>query len=503
MNTAALQQLLAQANGLLSQRHYPAAVQWYRQALSINPHLPDAWFNLAYALRQTGAFQDALAAYEQALVNGAAGPEQIHLNRAVIFSDHLRDDAAAERELRAALAAAPQYAPAWLNLGNLYEELGQREAAARCYETLRALRPAPQGGEALEALARLTQLYPPVSAQDPLLQELQAAAASNAPIDGRVRANLWFALGRALDYLGAAPQAFAAFASAQRLAHRGAPPYDPAAAEQRTQRLIQAFSSPARTAPRSLADPSPQPIFICGMFRSGSTLLEQVLSMHPMVAAGGELELLPRMVAQELAPFPQSLERLSSAQLKTLADRYLQQARQGLAERVAPPLYFTDKRPDNFQLIGLIQRLFPGARVVCTHRHPLDNALSVYMQHLNPKVFPYASDLRHIAHHFEQYQQLMAHWRAQYPGCLYAFDYDRFVAEPEATLRPLLSVLGLDWDARCLDFHLQANTVKSASYWQVRRPLYGEASGRWQRYRAILQPILQPILGQADDVRPD
>ena len=488
MNTAAVQHLLAQANGLLMQRQYPVAVQWYRQALSIIPQLPDAWFNLGYALRQIGAFEEALAAYEQALVYGAAGPEQIHLNRAVIFSDHLRDDAAAERELRAALARAPQYAPAWLNLGNLYEELGQRDAAARCYETLRAMQPAPSGGEALEALARLAQLFPPISADDPLFLELQAAATSTTPLDGRLRANLCFALGRALDHLGATPQAFAAFATGQRLAHRGAPPYDPAAAELHTQRLKQAFPSPAPGGTVALR--TPQPLFICGMFRSGSTLLEQVLSMHPQVVAGGELELLPRMVAQELAPFPQSLERWSSQQLQTLADRYLQQARQGLPARSEQPRYFTDKRPDNFQLIGLIQRLFPGARVIYTQRHPLDNALSVYMQHLNPKAFPYASDLRHIAHHLAQVEALMAHWQALYPERIYRFDYDRFVADPEGSVRPLLAFLGLDWDARCLDFHLQGNTVKSASYWQVRRPLYAEASGRWQRYRSILEPVL-------------
>ncbi|MGH8028992.1 MAG: sulfotransferase family protein, partial [Arenimonas sp.] len=156
--------------------------------------------------------------------------------------------------------------------------------------------------------------------------------------------------------------------------------------------------------------------------------------------------------------------------------------------------YITDKRPDNFLLVGLIKRLFPDARIIHTTRHPLDNGLSIYMQILNHHVIGYANDLGEIGHYYGQYRRLMAHWKSIYPDTVFDFDYDSFVREPMPQLERLFAFLGLDLDERVLQFHELGNTVKTASYWQVRNPLYASASGRWRNYASHLEPLRAALL---------
>lgn len=495
MNSPAPQSatLLGRADALLGQGRRVDAIPLYRQALTLAPGKADGWFNLAYALRLEGQFDEALQAYAQALARGVGEPWQVHLNRAVIFSDHLRRDDAAEAELLLALRLKPDYAAALLNLGNLQEERGRREAAIESYARLLAL-PAHAAGElAHEALARLLHLKPPASADDALLLRLHAAVEGTGAMPDSLRATLLFAQGRALDSLGDYEAAFAAFARGKHCAHRGHPAYDPRQAAASTDALIAAFPAPTPSLTRIATEP--QPLFICGMFRSGSTLLEQILAAHTGVAMAGEQDLLPRMVAGALKPFPASITQLDEASRTRLARGYHEQllARLPAGWRESHKVYATDKRPDNYLLIGLIKQLFPRARILHTVRHPLDNGLSVFMQHLNPRLFGYAGTLSDIGHHFGEYRRLMAHWKALYPDDIHDFDYDAFVAAPEATLRPLLAFIGLPWQDRCLAFHQLDNTVKTASYWQVRKPLYGEASGRWRRYRSALEPLIDSL----------
>lgn len=485
--------LLSRADVLLAQGRRVDAIPLYRQALRISPGKAEGWFNLGYALRFEGVFEEALQAYAQAIAHGVSQAWQVHLNRAVIFSDHLRRDDMAEAELLQALRLRPDYAPALLNLGNLQEERGRRDAAIDCYARLLDLPSVAAGELAYEALARLLHLKPPASADDALLLRLRRVAEDAGPMADSQRATLCFALGRALDALGDCDGAFASFARGKRCAHRSQPAYDPRRAVAEIDALIAAFPAPAL--PLRTTAMEPQPLFICGMFRSGSTLLEQILAAHSDVAVAGEQDLLPRLVAGALKPFPTSMSRLDDASRTRLAAEYHEQllSRLPAGWRESQKRYATDKRPDNYLLIGLIKQLFPQARILHTVRDPLDNGLSVFMQHLNPRLFGYAGALADIGHHFGQYRRLMAHWKALYPDDIHDFDYDAFVAAPEATLRPLLAAIGLPWQHRCLAFHQLDNTVKTASYWQVRKPLYGEASGRWRRYQHALGPLIDSL----------
>ncbi len=487
--------LLRQADMLHRLGRRGEAIDIFRQVLAEQPGASEGWYELGYLLKADGQFEEALAAYAQALTLGVRRPEEVHLNRAVIYSDHLRRDGDAEQELEAALACAPDYVPALLNRGNLHEERGERTSALACYDSVLAgpdRQDHPHRDLCFEALARSAKLRPPADLDDPLLRRLQDASA--APSSKMVRANLLFALGQAYERLQQFDLAFDAFAKANRwLQRQSGRPYDRADASRLTDVLIGRFASAdtVRTGAPVVATGA-APLFICGMFRSGSTLVEQVLAAHPQVTAGGELNWMRQLATGRLAPFPESMATPDPARDAALAEDY----RAHLARLFpggADGTYITDKRPDNFQLIGLIKRLFPAARIIHTGRHPLDTGLSVFLQHLDLRVAGYASDLGDIGHYYGQYRRLMVHWHSLYPGSIFDFDYDDFVRAPKPTLERLLGFLDLEWDDRCLQFHQLGNTVKTASYWQIRQPLSNRASGRWRQYSTHLAPLRQTL----------
>ena len=474
--------LLGKAKELEVAGSFVAAAEAYEEVLARWPNLPNSWYNLALLQRKIGRYEAALVCYAEALKRGAPQPEEIHLNRSVIYADDLRNESLAERELRAALKLNPAYAPALLNLANLAEDRGQREEALGIYERLLALHPAH-----FEALARYASLKGVSDPSDPLAEQVKQAIAHAGPAE---KASLGFALGKILDGVGAYDEAFAAYSQANLASAQsaGGVGYDRAAMERQIDALIEAFPlKPAQQAP--VQAPS---VFICGMFRSGSTLIEQVLAGHPRVTAGGEIPFLPNIVAKQLAPFPQSLASLASSELTVIAQRY----RQSVASAFAGSDIVTDKRPDNFLYIGLIKSLFPDAKIVHTARNALDNCLSVFFLHLDQEM-GYALKLEDIGHYYRQYRKLMRHWEKLWPGDIHHFDYDAFVRQPETILGRLMSYLELDWDDGLLAFSKREAVVKTASVWQVREPLYQRASGRWRNYQKHLAPLREALGDEA------
>ncbi len=468
--------LLRHARQFDREGRIPEAIDAYQRLLRHRPGLPNSWYNLAVLQRKNRQFKEALASYQQALACEIDRPEEVHLNRGVIYADHLRDDPAAERELLAALERNADYVPALLNLGNLHEDRGEREPARTAYERALAIDP-----RCFLALARRANLERFDDPDDPLIARLRCALAD--PGAGAAeRADLGFALGRALDECGCHAAAFDAYAQANRDGRDGAGPgfvpYDRASFERLVDRLIAAFPLDASTEPsRERAHSAPWPLFICGMFRSGSTLTEHILAGHPRVVAGGELDILPQLLRRELAPFPDSMACASSQQLQAVGARYLD----ALAELFPNAEFVTDKRPDNFLNIGLIKRLFPEARIVHTTRDPLDNCLSVFFLHLDPGM-SYAFDLTDTGHYYRQYQRLMTHWKALYGADIVDVPYDALVKDPRRWAEDLLSRLGFAWDDRCLGAPDAPRSVKTASVWQVREPLHARSSGRARHY---------------------
>ena len=474
--------LMALASRLRAAGRADEAAQAYRQLLAIRPDLPDSWFNLALMERQSGRFEAALAAYDEALRRGVSGPEEAWLNRGVIHADDLGRPDLAQKDLEAALAVAPDWLPALLNLGNLHEDMGRREAAAEAYG--RALAVAPGHPVAMARSAGLARLTGP---EDPVIAGLRAAVAQPGLRVGD-RAELGFALGRALDQVGAYDDAFAAYAAANAASRATDPEgarYDRAAHERYIDSLIAAFPGPA--AP--VADAGTGPIFICGLFRSGSTLVEQILAGHSRVTGGGELGLVPGL-ARAIAGYPQAMATADAGSVARLRDLYLG----GLKTARPGADVVTDKRPDNFLHIGLIKAMFPGARIVHTVREPLDVILSNWFLHLD-RSMAHALDLKDLVHWHGQYERLMRHWKALYPEIL-DLSYDAMVADPRPTVEALLASCGLDWEEAVLDFHKAAAPVRTASVWQVREPLYQRSSGRWRNYETHLDGV-RAALGTA------
>ncbi|HET9444742.1 MAG TPA: sulfotransferase [Steroidobacteraceae bacterium] len=481
------QALLRSAAALEKAGRLARAEEAYLRLLTHWPDLPETWYNLARLQRRLGRFDAALSSYQQALNRGISQPEEVHLNRGVIYSDDLRRDDQAERELQAALALNPHYVPALLNLANLREDFGKQAQARALYEKILALQPNNR-----VALARYAGVQKVAGPNDPLIARLRAAI-MDRDTSLADRADLGFALGRALDSVGAWDGAFTAYAAANRHSRESAAPgtgiYDRRGHERLIDELIATFRPGLPVAAQH--PQSTRPLFICGMFRSGSTLAEQILAAHSRVAAGGELAFLPAVIRTELAPFPATMATLPQTKLDALATRYLEMLAQVFprGDRV------TDKRPDNFLYIGLIKSLFPDAKIVHTLRDPLDNCLSIYFLHLDHSM-SYALDLADIAHYYVQYRRLMAHWKALYGADIFDLDYDALVREPRTAIERLTQFCGLEWEEACMSFEQTARAVKTASVWQVREPLYQRSSGRWRNYAAHIAP-LQTILRKA------
>jgi hypothetical protein len=421
---------------------------------------------------RTGFFLAALASYRHALDRGVNNAEEVHLNRALIFADHLSRPDEARQALDAALACNPRYMPALLNLATLHEDLGRRDEAATIYEQVLAL-----DARCSEALARRANLHRFASPEDPLCERLRRALADPA-VGPAGRASLGFALGRALDSCGAYDAAFDTYAAANRdsrdSAGLGFARYDRPVEERFVERLAAAFP-----AARAGAAPGgrPRPIFVCGMFRSGSTLVEQLLAGHPRIRAAGELDLLPRLAQGLLAPFPESMRTVSASRLKAIAQRY-----EGSLRALFPEADFvTDKRCDNFIYIGLIKILFPDARIVHTVRDPLDTCLSIFFLHLDQRM-SYALDLEDTGHHYVMYRRIMAHWQRIYGADILDVSYESLVRESRTEMERLVAFLGLEWDERCLAGPSADRAVRTASVWQVREPLHSRSVGRAAHY---------------------
>ena len=470
--------MLGKAAQLHRQNQVAEAMAAYGEILTRWPKVADAWYNLAVLQRQTFRFDEALSSYQRALGAGISRPEEVHLNRSVIFSDFLRDHKSAAAELQQALTLNPAYVPALINLANLYEDSGKRSEASSMYARILAMEP-----DAFEALARFANVQA-LDNVDPALIERLRQALSKAPAASD-RASLGFALGRLLDATSQYREAFAVYAAANQASWASAGPrvvpYDGALQSAFVDELISRGTPAVRANGSSVA---PRPIFIVGMFRSGSTLTEQLLAGIPGVAAGGEINFLPQIINTELTPFFESLASMTTERLDSIAARY----RAELMRVSAGAQFVTDKRLDDFLYIGLIKSLFPDAKIVHTTRDPLDNCLSIYFLHLEQQM-SYALNLKDIGHYYREYRRLMAHWKSEFADDIFDFNYDALVKDPQRQFKALCEFLGLPWSEEVPKVATRSAPIKTASVWQVREPLYSTSSGRSRHYLDELKEL--------------
>ncbi|RLQ22159.1 sulfotransferase family protein [Seongchinamella sediminis] len=451
------------------------ALAHYRQFLQANPRQLASRFNYASLLRRHGHLEEALRAYEHCIEEGIERPEEALTNMAVILADLNRQDEAAAA-LRRAIDINGDYFPARYNLALQLEESGDWPGARQQLQRIPA-------GDPLyhQALARQAHGETIGDSQHPLIARIEQALADPGCSDER-REELEFALAKACDDCGRYEQAFEHCDRANSLALGRVPAYAPAAREALVGQLMAQDSAGAWAGIEAVS--AAPLVFLCGMFRSGSTLLEQMLAAHPALVAGGEISFF----ASHLPP-GELAGGLPAARAGELGRAYLQQlsARFGEGQRVI------DKRLDNGYYIGLLRRLFPQAVFLRSTRHPLDTALSIYFQQLAAG-FAYANRLEDIGHYWLQQQRLMDYWQRRYPGLVVDVAYEDIVRSPGETLEPVLQGLGLDWSDECLAFHRQQSRVRTASVAQVRKPLYSGSVGRWKNYRQQLQPLREQLL---------
>jgi tetratricopeptide (TPR) repeat protein len=476
---------LRQAQAARAAQRFDEAAQAYSALLAIRPNLPDTWFNLALMLRGADRPIEALEAYDEALGRQISGPEEVHVNRAVIYSDDLARPLEARAELEKALQIRPDYLPALLNLGNLHEDQGERDDALAVYaQALSVARPEHRALP-LARLANATRFEKP---DDPLISRLRDMIARPGLSAGD-QAELGFALGRALDEVADYEAAFSAYdqANAASRAATGAR-YDRQAHEAFVAASISAFAACA-SRPSSGSKPGSSlrpPVFILGMFRSGSTLVERILAAHTGVVAGGEMAHLPRLAAG-IENYPMGAAAASDETLLTWREAYLK----GVSTAHGHGGLITDKRPDNFLHVGLIKALFPEALIIHTVRDPRDVCLSSWFLHLDASM-AWAFDLEDAAHWLKAHDRLMAHWKGLYPDIL-TVSYDALVGDLEAQSRRLVEYCGLDWEPQVLDFHAAGGAVRTASVWQIRQPIYRRSSGRWRNYENRIAGLVQAL----------
>lgn len=510
--------------GVLAYQHgqYPLAVKLITRALARRAHFPAALNNLGgallaideldaaeqafeAALRQQPGYSDALnnlgnVAYRRGDLDAA----ERHFRRAIhadaeapnarnnlgnIHRDR-GDWAAAEAAYREALRRNPDYREAHHNLANVLTKLGTMEEAIAGYRRSLALHPAAV--ESLDGLAHCKKF----GAEDPDLELFPAAAAHAARWSRRQRTAFFFTWGKALDDAGRYDDAFRCFGEGNTIV-RAERPFDPDRHRRFSEAVIERFPGDRLDTLAAADVVDETPVFILGMPRSGTTLVEQILSSHPAVHGGGELKVLGRTIGAEAGEplergFPEWLGRLDGDAVRRVGETYLA----GLPAK-AGASRVTDKMPSNFAYLGLIRLALPRARIIHCLRSPMDTCLSCYQKHFEEGQ-PYAFDLAGLGHYYRDYVRLMEHWRALFPGQWLDVSYEDMIDDTEAQARRLVDFAGLPWDDACLDFHRSRRRVETASFWQVRQPIYRSSLERWRRYQRHLGPLIE-ALGDARD----
>ena len=450
-------------------------IRRHEERLARDPNDAVGHFNLALLYKQAMRYDDAAAAYQRAIELGIDDVQEVYSNLGVLYSDMRRPERARDM-FEKSLAIAPRYIPALFNLAGLLEEQGERSRAIELFERILAIDP-----HYWDALSRLANARRIERHDDPLFAALKSAVAATGD-EPQSREGLLFALGKALDDVGDYDAAFDAYRQANELGRRLRGRYDPGRAERGIASMLARFDEYWLSQAETTCEESP--IFICGMYRSGSTLVEQILAAHGAVQMGGELDVLPALLAERLQPFPQRLADVTPGELSAVADEYLSTLRQLFPDAS----HVTDKRPDNVLHLAVIRAMFPAARIVLTRRELRDNCLSVWFQQLGAPL-SYATDLADTAHYYRLQERLLERWHALFGENIFTVDYDELVSDPEPLLRALLEFLGLPWDEASLEFQRSRSQVKTASLWQVREPLHTRSSGRWQNYQTHIEPI--------------
>jgi tetratricopeptide (TPR) repeat protein len=533
------------------ERHDDAIVQ-YQRALAINPQLTDAYVNLGGTLHLTGRREEAISIYQAALLANP-GLADAHYNLGNLYAEldnlqaaifhygravELRPASAeshnnlgnalqkrgryqeAIAHYRAAIRLKPNDASAQRNMGDAWRSLqrfdkavasykaglindptdttamnhlggalmitGHLDEAARVYEAALKIQPQNVGIHFNYATVKR------FAAGDPRLPVLEDLAAREAQLPDEGRVALHFTLGKAYADLRDGERSFHHLKVANRI-ERQHLTYDELSTLTLFERIRDAFTKDMLRTRSGAGHRSETPIFVVGMPRSGTSLVEQILASHPRVHGAGEVNhfstTTTSFAARSKTQYPEMVFKLSDDDLRELGKAYLAQ----ISGPAASAARIVDKMPANFLSVGLIHLALPQARIIHIKRDPIDTCLSCFSL-LFAEGQPFAYDLAELGRYYKAYEALMAHWRSVMPpGTMLEVQYEDLVGDIEAHARRLIRYSGLDWDDRCLSFHQTKRPVQTASLVQVREPLHKNSVGRWRLYGARLKPLLDAL----------
>jgi len=495
------------------------AVNDFRRSLSIEPTDAVCLNNLANVLRELGKFQDSVAAYRRALefqpdyasaLYNLAGTLVIlgeHSQAIGVYRDLLRlepgdaeawdalgssllesgQEAESKKALEQALRLKPNDAELLNKLGVAHQFEGDLDSAARLYRA--SIEADPGLARAYDNLVRSRSM---TVADLALVDPIEAIAKSESR-DDESRLVAHFALGKLFDDCGDYDRAFGNYSAANAIKHRTAQ-FDPADHRAWVDRVIETYDEAFFLAHRGEGDPSKCPVFVTGMIRSGTSLVEQILASHSRVYGAGELLDITRLVNDlqksqgSSLGYPECIRDLGAKQIQAAASQYLK----SLGGRDDQALRVVDKLPTNFLYLGFIATILPNAHVIHCRREPLDVCLSIFFQRF-AQGHLYAYDIDEIADYYGEYVRLMGHWKKVVPLNILEVQYEHVLGDLERESRRMLDYCELDWEDACLAFHRSTRPVRTASSWQVRQPLYQTAKERWKKFESHLEGLKKAL----------
>ena len=477
----------------INARCYDDAEQLLVRITEIAPGFVAAWHDLGSVLKELNRFEEAVKALQEAVRLDPANAVT-HYFYGAALAMAAQPEAAIEA-YRKAVDLDPDLSGAYLGLGHVLKTVGDQDGGVAAYR--RAIELRPDFGEIYYSLSNLKTF----KFSDQEIAGMEERVGNNAlPIDCQV--HFAFSLGKAYEDKADYAAAFRYYELANRR-HRETIAYDPVQTEVAHEKIRKAFSLEffEHQAQMGTGCRDPDPIFILGLPRSGSTLLEQILASHSLVDGTSELPDIS-MIAQSVTnkahgrTFPMSMPELTSEELTALGKQYLSQTQR---HRGSAP-FFTDKMPNNFAYVGFIKAILPNAKIIDARRHPMDSCVGCFKQHFaKGQTFTY--DLFELGEFYLEYERMMTHWDAVLPGQVLHVEYENVVSDLETQVRRLLEFCGLEFEQSCVNFHETKRAVRTASSEQVRQPIYQGSLATWKRFGSdldVLREVLDPVLPEQD-----
>jgi tetratricopeptide (TPR) repeat protein len=439
----------------------------------------------ATELQIAGEISEAEKIYNQVLAQYPDNIDAKHL-LGLVRGEQDREEEAVSL-IEEAIRAKPEESAFHHNIAGIYRRMGQIEKAEQ--EFRRAIDLKPDYGEAYQGLAEVVKFEKGDPVIDQTVRQIQRLDLADT-----VKSYFYFAAAKMHEDIGDYDTAFRCYQSGNSMADRK---FAMDKHRQSVKDHIYIFSKYYFKGRPDEGLDSELPVFVVGMPRSGTTLVEQILASHSKIFGAGELNEIKRIAAsspnfsQIKAPYPHCMPMLKQGAINSMAEDYLNQIR-SLTDMTGITR-IVDKHPLNFLNIGLILMMFPNAKIIHTTRDPLDTCLSCFFQNFT-RGQDYSFNLNQLGHFYNDYCRLMEHWQMLYPDRILALAYESLIENQASESRRLIDFCGLEWEDNCLEFHKTKRTVKTASFMQIRQPIYKSSKGRWQNYRNHIGPLAQ-ILG--------